>query len=264
MPRYAKSPTTLSKDALKAFLEEKAVQYNGPEFLETDPVQIPHRFTLKQDIEIAGFLTATIAWGNRRIIIRNSERIVALMDEAPYDFILNHQPKDRKRFDDFVHRTFNGADLRYFATSLQDLYRKEASLERLFMARPGESRLQAAITRFRSRFFEGYHPIRTQKHVSDPSKGSAAKRLNMFLRWMVRQDNSGVDFGIWPAISPSQLSCPLDVHSGNVARKLGLLHRRQNDAKALVELDQALRELDPKDPVKFDYALFGLGVFEGF
>ncbi|WP_242093778.1 TIGR02757 family protein [Aestuariivivens sediminicola] len=249
---------------LQEFLDAKVAQYNHPRFIETDPIQIPHSFSKKEDIEIAGFLTATIAWGNRKSIINNAGGLMALLDHAPHDFVLNHSKQDLKSLTHFVHRTFNGEDCKQFVRSLQHIYKFHGGLESVFAKHAEKTSLQGAISRFKSLFFEIEHLPRSKKHISDPLKNSAAKRLNMMLRWFVRKDNSGVDFGIWKSLSPSQLSCPLDVHSGNVARKLGLLNRKQNDAKALEELDNNLRNLDPSDPVKYDFALFGLGVFEGF
>jgi uncharacterized protein (TIGR02757 family) len=254
----------LKKSDLKEFLDEKVAAYNNPKFIETDPIQIPHDFNKKEDIEIAGFLTATIAWGNRKSIINNANRLMQLLDNAPYDFVINHKNTDLDKLQPFVHRTFNGDDCSQFIKSLNHIYKNHNGLESIFSSYTEKKSMQLAISKFKSTFFEIEHLQRTQKHVSDPLKNSAAKRINMFLRWMVRTDNAGVDFGIWQSISPSVLSCPLDVHSGNVARKLGLLKRKQNDGKALFELDTALRKLDPKDPVKYDFALFGLGVFEGF
>lgn len=254
----------MKQAALKEFLDEKADQYNRISFLDSDPIQIPHHFSKKEDIEISGFLTATIAWGNRKSIITNASRLMYLMDESPYDFLMNMGQDDMQRFSGFVHRTFNALDLEYFLRSLQNIYSKHGGLEAIFSSFAEEDSLQPAIHNFRKVFFELDHLPRTEKHVSDPMKNSAAKRINMFLRWMVRPNDTGVDFGLWKTIKPSQLSCPLDVHSGNVARKLKLLKRKQNDAKALKELDSALRKLDPIDPVKYDFALFGLGVFEIF
>ena len=233
-------------------------------FIESDPIQVPHQFSKKEDIEIAGFLTATIAWGNRKSIINNAQRMMQFLDEAPYDFVINHKTQDLEHLSKFVHRTFNGQDLKQFIKSLQHIYNKYGGLEVIFRKSASEDTLQPSIHQFKTHFFEIDHLARTKKHISDPLKNSAAKRINMFLRWMVRKDNAGVDFGIWKTLSPRQLSCPLDVHSGNVARKLGLLKRKQNDAKALKELDDALRAMDPEDPVKYDFALFGLGVFEKF
>jgi len=240
------------------------VQYNNPKFIESDPIQIPHHFSKKEDVEIAGFLTATIAWGNRKSIINNAKRMMLLIDNVPHDFIINHQDSDLEALKPFVHRTFNGNDFIQFIKSLQHIYKKHDSLENVFAKHAKSDSLQESIHHFKKYFFEIEHLPRTQKHISDPLKNSAAKRINMFLRWMVRQDNAGVDFGVWKTFSPSQLSCPLDVHSGNVARKLELINRKQNDAKALNELDASLRTLDKNDPVKYDFALFGLGVFEGF
>lgn len=254
----------MKRSQLKAFLIEKAEYYNSPDFIKDDPISIPHQFKDKRDIEISGFLIATIAWGNRRSILNSGAKLLDIMGNAPYDFVLNHQPKDLKACQGFVHRTFNEEDLMYFFYALQRIYTMYTDLESCFSAKLKANDLQTALHYFKTEFMGFGAPKRTQKHVSDPLKNSAAKRLNMMLRWFVRQDEKGVDFGIWRSISPSLLSCPLDVHSGRVARTLGLLKRKQNDAKALQELDHSLRALDPKDPVKFDFALFGLGVYEGF
>ena len=254
----------LNRNDLKEFLDEKVDTYNRKQFIDSDPIQIPHQFTAKEDIEIAGFFTASIAWGNRNMIIKNAHRLLELMGNAPYDFVLDHSPAALDRLSAFTHRTFNGTDLSYFVKGLQNIYLNHHGLENLFARYAQEANLQESIHHFKRHFFELEHPSRTTKHVADPLKGSAAKRINMFLRWMVRKDNRQVDFGIWNSLKPSQLSCPLDVHSGKVARKLGLLTRKQNDARAVQELDTALRLLDPKDPVKYDFALFGLGVFEKF
>jgi uncharacterized protein (TIGR02757 family) len=254
----------MNKAELKEFLDQKAEEYEHPKFLEADPIQIPHKFSKKEDIEISGFLTATIAWGNRKSIINNAHKLMELMDNAPHDFVLHHQNQDLDSLSNFVHRTFNGDDLKYFIKSLKNIYQNHGGLETVFSNHQEKESLEKAISNYKSIFFELEHLPRTQKHVSDPLKGSAAKRINMYLRWMVRPADKGVDFGIWKTISPSKLSCPLDVHSGNVARKLKLLKRKQNDAKALAELDKSLRKLDKQDPVKYDFALFGLGVFERF
>ena len=254
----------LNNSELKEFLDSKVIQYNKPDFIESDPLQIPHCYSVKEDIEISGFLTATIAWGNRKSIINNAKRLMALMDHAPHDFVMQHQPKDLERLNTFVHRTFNGLDCIQFIESLKHIYTHHNGLEGVFNMYSEKDSLQASIHHLKQHFFEIDHLQRTQKHVSDPLKKSAAKRINMFLRWMVRPNDTKVDFGLWTQLSPSQLSCPLDVHSGNVARKLGLLKRSQNDAKALSELDKNLRKLDSVDPVKYDFALFGLGVFEKF
>ena len=254
----------MNKTELKSFLDEKVVLYNNQDFIESDPVQIPHLFSQKEDIEIAGFLSATIAWGNRKMIIKNSHKMVDLMGNAPYDFVMSHTKDDLERLETFVHRTFNGQDFISFIKGLQHIYKNHGGLEAVFVKHQETDSMQKSISEFKKAFFEIPHQNRTQKHISDPMNGSAAKRINMMLRWFCRQDKKGVDLGIWKSISPSLLSCPLDVHSGNVARKLGLLTRKQNDGKALAELDLNLRELDPMDPVKYDFALFGLGVFEGF
>lgn len=254
----------LNKAELKDFLDAKVIEYNNIKFIESDPIQIPHLFSKKEDIEISGFLTATIAWGNRKSIINNAKRMMNLLDHSPFEFIMNHHENDLEALLPFVHRTFNGYDFIQFITSLKHIYTNHNGLESIFAKHAEGDSLQESIHEFKSCFFEVEHLERTKKHVSDPLKNSAAKRINMFLRWMIRKDTNGVDFGIWDSLSPSQLSCPLDVHSGNVARKLGLLKRKQNDGKALAELDISLRKLDNNDPVKYDFALFGLGVFEGF
>jgi len=254
----------MNKKELKEFLDEKVHQYNTLDFVESDPIQIPHQFTQKEDIEIAGFLAATIAWGNRTMIINNANRMMELLGNSPYDFIMNHNQKDLIRFDNFVHRTFNHIDFQQFVKSLQHIYRSHSGLENVLKIKDNTDNYQTAITNFKDIFFEIPHLTRTQKHVSNPMKNSAAKRINMFLRWMVRKDRAGVDFGIWKTHNPAHLSCPLDVHSGNVARKLKLLSRKQNDWKAVAELDLQLRKMDKNDPVKYDFALFGLGVFEKF
>lgn len=253
-----------SPQELKEFLDFKVEQYNTPEFIDTDPVQIPHLFSKKEDIEISGFLTATISWGNRKSILKNANFLMDLLDHAPFDFVRQHTEADLERLENFVHRTFNGRDLSYFISAFRHIYEQYDGPEEIFSKYSSKDSLQPAIHEFKKIFFELPHETRTEKHVSDPLKNSAAKRINMFLRWMVRDDNKNVDFGIWNSLSPAQLSCPLDVHSGNVARKLGLLKRKQNDGKALRELDINLRRMDPGDPVKYDFALFGLGVFEKY
>ena len=254
----------MNTNELHEFLEQKVVQYNTPQFIESDPIQIPHRYTLKEDIEIAGFLTATISWGNRKMILQNAHKMMQLMGNTPYDFVMSHSETDLERLEQFVHRTFNGGDFSTFIKGLQHIYQNHNGLENVFVLYQECDSLQRSIHELKQLFFEIKHQNRTQKHISDPFNNSAAKRINMYLRWMIRQDKTGVDLGIWKTISPSKLSCPLDVHSGNVARKLGLLTRKQNDGKALAELDISLRKLDSNDPVKYDFALFGLGVFEGF
>lgn len=251
-------------ESLKDFLDAKVDQYNHPHFLTDDPLGIPHRYRDKEDIEIAAFLTATIAWGNRKSIIKNASAMLEPMGSSPYEFILNHQPQDLHVYNGFVHRTFQEGDLKVFLTNLQRLYQDYGGMESVFHQGMTSNSMQPAISYFKEVFFQENPSHRSTKHVSDPLKGSAAKRMNMFLRWMVRKDDRGVDFGIWRSISPSVLSVPLDIHVSRTARILGLLSRKQDDAKALQELDTALRKLDPSDPAKYDFALFGLGVFEKF
>src|SRR5690606_21831630 len=249
-------------DELKEYLDFKADQYNHPDFIKSDPIQIPHQYTLKEDIEISAFLTSTVAWGNRKMIINSATKMMQAMGNNPYDFVMNANEYQIEAIDSVVHRTFNTEDFRFFIKSLQNIYQQHQGLEYLF-SKDKELNLQQRISCFKQTFCEMKHPSRTTKHISDPLKGSSSKRINMFLRWMCRNDKKGVDFGLWKSIAPSELSCPLDVHSGNVARSLGILKRKQNDQKALQELDNALRKFDPNDPVKYDFALFGLGVFEG-
>ena len=251
---------------LKNFLEEKYILYNRKNFISSDPISIPHQFSKKEDVEIAAFLSATIAWGQRPTILRNANEILRRMDFSPGQFVLNFKPKDLKVYDHFVHRTFNADDLKTFLFSMQRIYRKYGSMEELVNLHldSGDNDLGLMISNWRAEFFKIKHQPRTLKHFSDPLNGSATKRINMFLRWMVRKDKFGVDFGIWKSISPALLTCPLDVHSGRVARKLGLLARKQDDWQAARELTEKLKTFDPKDPVKYDFALFGLGVFEKF
>lgn len=254
----------IPENELKDFLDSKVLQYNTLDFIEPDPISVPHRYTLKEDIEIAGFLASTIAWGNRKMITKNGHRMMDLLGNSPYDFVMEHREDQLEQLEGFVHRTFNATDFAYFIRALKHIYTVHGGLERVFTTYQTEDSLQPAIEHFHELFFEIPHQLRTRKHVANPAKGSVAKRINMCLRWFVRNDNNGVDLGIWKDINPSKLSCPLDVHSGNVARKLGLLSRKQNDGKALLELDSSLRILDKNDPVKYDFALFGLGIFEGF
>lgn len=251
-------------DELKEFLDEKAQLYNNLDFIESDPIQIPHRFSLKEDIEIAGFLAATLAWGNRKMIINKTSELMERMGNSPYDFVMNYSSEEFEKVETFKHRTLNSVDIDFFLRSLQNIYQNHGGLEAVFSFLETDEDSLNAIENFRNKFLETPHEIRSEKHLSSPAKGSAAKRINMFLRWMVRNDDQGVDFGIWNSISPSQLVCPLDVHSGNVARHLGILTRKQSDWKAAMELHQKLKEFDPNDPTKYDYALFGLGVFEKF
>jgi uncharacterized protein (TIGR02757 family) len=256
---------SLTNDSIKSFLEEKTARYNNAAFIDEDPVSIPHAFSIKEDIEIAAFLTATISWGQRKTILKNAGALMVRMDSAPYQFIQAFQAKDLTPFRTFKHRTFNGDDCIFFLRALKHIYSKKGGLESIFISpKISDTQVKAGIINARAMFFLKAHEKRQEKHFSDPARGSAAKRLNMFLRWMVRKDRSGVDFGIWKNISPSSLLCPLDVHSGRVARKLGLLSRKQDDWQAVDELTANLRHFDPKDPVKFDFALFGLGVFEKF
>ena len=254
----------LNKEELKQFLDAKVLEFNTPDFIEPDPISVPHRYSLKQDIEIAGFLAASIAWGNRKMITKNGHRMMDLLGNSPYDFVMSHSDFQLEKLNGFVHRTFNSDDFKHFIKALNHIYTNKGGLEHIFIQNQSETSLQHSIHVLHKIFFEIPHLTRTRKHVADPYKGTVSKRINMCLRWFVRNDNRGVDFGIWKNISPSKLSCPLDVHSGNVARKLGLLTRNQNDGKALLELDANLRLLDSNDPVKYDFALFGLGVFEGF
>jgi len=253
----------LSHQELFDFLEAKYELYNHPEFIETDPISVPHQFTRKEDIEIAAFLTATISWGNRQSIVKDAEKLLGMMEFSPYDFIVNLNQTETEKFESFYHRTFNGRDCIFFLNSLKNIYQIHDGLESLFLP-DNVTGIKGVLCRFRSVFLEIDHPRRSEKHVADPFKGASAKRLLMFLRWMVRNDHKGVDFGLWKKISSAILMCPLDVHSGNVARKLGLLQRKQNDWKAVEELTANLRQFDPEDPVKYDFALFGLGVFEHF
>jgi uncharacterized protein (TIGR02757 family) len=250
-------------EELREFLEYKVRQYNTADFIDSDPIQIPHMYTVKEDIEISGFLTATISWGKRISIVKNARRMMCLLGNSPYDFVINHREQHLGKIDGFVHRTFNSYDFIVFIKALKYLYLNKNGLEGVFNEHKTKDSLQPAIYQLKQEFFKDHH-IRTRKHLPDPLTGSAAKKINMFLRWMVRKDDAGVDFGLWNNVPPSILSCPLDVHSGNVARKLGLLRRVQNDARAVSELDQALRILDSSDPVKYDFALFGLGINEGF
>ena len=253
----------IPENELKDFLDSKVHQYNTIDFIEPDPISVPHRYSLKEDIEIASFLASSIAWGNRKMITKNGHRMMDLIGNSPYDFVMNHKDYQLENLDGFVHRTFNTIDFKHFILALKHIYKNHGGLEAIFIKHQAKDSLQQAIHQLNKIFFEIPHPMRTKKHIADPERGSVAKRINMNLRWLCRNDDKGVDFGIWN-INPSKLSCPLDVHSGNVSRKLGLLNRKQNDVKALAELDTSLRGLDPNDPVKYDFALFGLGIFEGF
>jgi uncharacterized protein (TIGR02757 family) len=246
-------------------LNEKAVQYNRPEFIEEDPIQVPHLFSQPENIEISGFLTATIAWGQRKTIISNARRLISLMDNEPARFVTEASEEDFKVFNYFRHRTFSPEDCKFFIRSLQNIYLKYGGLKPVFETSYKQTgSIKEALIKLRKVYFELPHLLRTEKHVADISHGSSGKRLNMFLRWMVRKDKNGVDFGLWDGINPADLFIPLDIHAGTVARSLGLLKRKQNDWQAVEELTAALRQLDKVDPVKYDFALFGLGVFEGF
>lgn len=249
---------------LKEFLDEKADFYNTPDFIENDPVQIPHRFTQKQDVEISGFLAATISWGNRKAIIKDAEKMLDFMEGSPHDFVLNFSENDLKSLEKrSIHRTFSGEDFAEFLRNLQRIYQKNETLENLFLVKDGEQNFYHALQRFRSEFL-GQNIHRSHKHVSSTYKNSSAKRLMMFLRWMVRHDRKGVDFGIWQNINPKFLSIPLDVHTGNIARRLDIIQRKQNDWKTVEEMDSVLRKFNPEDPAVYDFALFGLGVSKDF
>lgn len=252
-------------DELRDFLESKHDLYNRPEFIAADPVSIPHSYNRKEDIEISGLFAATLAWGRRDLIVRSARQLCARIGESPLDFVCSAGEDHLEALDNFVYRTFQATDARSFIQGLRHIYRHQGGLESLLGPRPGEPDTMAAILRFRNVMLsaDGFLK-RSSKHVADPSAGSSAKRLNMFLRWMVRNDDRGVDFGIWKNASPSQLICPLDVHTGNVGRKLGLLERKSDDWRAALELTVNLRRFDPADPVKYDFSLFGVGIMEGF
>lgn len=255
----------MDQDELKEFLDFKVSEYNNRLFIGSDPLSVPHRFSEQNDIEISAYLTATIAWGQRKTIIQNAVRLVQLMDDSPYEFLLNAGNVEWKRFLPFVHRTFNGIDCIYVLRALQNIYRNYGGMQKLFeQLYTAKSNLYGAMIGFREIFLSAGDPGRTARHIANIENNSAGKRMNMYLRWMVRQDKAGVDFGLWKGIPPSELFIPLDVHSGNVARKLNLLKRNQNDWKAVELLTDQLRKFDPEDPVRYDYALFGLGVFEKF
>lgn len=251
--------------SLKDFLDDCVERFNTPNFIQNDPIQIPHRFSKLQDIEIMGFWTAIMAWGQRKSIINSALRLVELMDNAPHDFILNHQEKDRARFESFKHRTFQAIDTLYFLAFFQNYYRYNNSLETAFAQHLSEKdvHVEKALIGFHHLFFNHEDaPHRTKKHIATPERKSTCKRLNMFLRWMVRDDNKGVDFGLWKNIQPSQLLMPLDVHVERYARQFGLIQREKTDWQTVLELTENLRNFDAKDPVKYDFALFGLGVEE--
>ncbi|RTL58256.1 MAG: TIGR02757 family protein [Sphingobacteriales bacterium] len=252
----------MTGEELKLLLDEKVNWYNQPAFIENDPVSIPHLFTQKQDIEIAGFFAAIFSWGNRTTIINKSKELMQLMDNAPYQFISEHRPNELRLLLKFKHRTFTADDLLYFIEFLKKHYSKKESLEDAFVSglTKKDITVENGLIGFRNYFFSMEHLKRTEKHVSSPLQKSTCKRLNMFLRWMVRKDKTGVDFGIWNKISPAQLICPVDVHVARVAAQLNIIQRKQVDWQTAVELTGFLKTLDPADPVKYDYALFGMGV----
>ena len=246
---------------VKIKLDQLVEVYNNKSFIKDDPISIPHQFKNQLDIEVIGFLISTLAWGNRKSIINSGNKLISIMGNSPHEFIMNYEEKNFLKLD-FKHRTFNSFDLHFFFTRLKFLFEKYNSLENIFLKGfKNKNNSLYAISNFREEFLGEYqNEIRTKKHIANPKSGSAAKRINMFLRWMVRNDNKGVDFGVWKKIQPNQLSCPLDVHSGNSARKLGLIVRKQNDWKTVEELDEILRLFDSNDPTKYDFALFGWGI----
>lgn len=251
---------------LKEYLDRKVDYYNRPSFIDKDPISIPHRFSKREDIEIAGFFAAIFAWGQRKTIINKTNDLLARMDDAPFDFIMNHSAADLKKIEGFVHRTFNDADALYFIQFFKEHYSRYKSLETAFtiFLSPEDETLEHALIGFRDYFFSWDHLKRTEKHIATPKKQSACKRINMFLRWMVRADEQGVDFGLWKHIKPSQLLCPLDVHVLRVAQRLGMIDTDKSDFKTLIKLNEQLKNFDPLDPIKYDFALFGVGVEEKF
>jgi uncharacterized protein (TIGR02757 family) len=250
---------------LKDFLDDRVDRYNRPAFIENDPISIPHRFRIRQDMEIAGLLAALLAWGQRITVINKCNELLGYLDDSPYDFLVNHSPADWKSVQRFKHRTFNGQDATYFLTFLSYFYRQHRSLEAAFPIAPGAPNVESALLAFHNMFFSLPNaPARTRKHVPTPARKSACKRINMFLRWMVRKDDRGVDFGLWNSIRPDQLICPCDVHVERVARQLKLVKRKAIDWETALELTRQLKKLDPTDPVKYDFALFGLGIEEKF
>lgn len=251
---------------LKALLDEWHLKYNRPEFITDDPLSIPHLFSKAQDREISGLFAALLAWGQRKTIINNCLRLMEGMDHAPHDFILNHEESDRARFEKFVHRTFQYPDLLYFLEFLQHWYRNHASLEDAFLTDKNyeAGHMGPGLVQFNDTFFSMPHLPRTQKHLQTPARGSACKRLNLYLRWMVRNDGRGVDLGIWKRIDPALLLCPLDVHVHRAATELGLLNRKQADWTSTLELTARLKKFCPEDPVKYDFALFGMSIEKNF
>jgi uncharacterized protein (TIGR02757 family) len=253
-------PATPLQEEVKELLDRYYLEFHRSGFIENDPLLIPHRFSKKEDIEIAGFFAAILAWGNRKTIIRNTDRLLGWMDHDPSGFIRGFSEADLKPFAAFVHRTFNGDDCLFFLHALQSIYNNQSGLEQVFQGHTPGDEIREAIRNLRNVFFQIPHLPRSEKHLANPEKNASAKRINMYLRWMVRKDPAGVDFGIWDNLRPSMLMCPLDIHTGNTARKLGILHRKQNDWKAVEELTAYLRKLDPSDPVKYDIALFSMGL----
>ncbi len=248
-------------EELQTYLDAMADRFNRPDFILNDPISIPHRFSKPQDIEIAGLFASVLAWGQRTTIIKSCDTLMTLMGNAPHDFVLHHRPRDLRPLEGFKHRTFNGTDLLYFIAFLRSHYRKHGSLEVLFRVDASDETIEKGLINFHRQFFQlPDHPDRTRKHIATPERKSACKRLNMYLRWMVRDDGRGVDFGLWKTISPSKLVCPCDLHVDRVARALKLIRRKQLDWATALELTANLRALDPVDPVRYDFALFGLGI----
>ncbi len=251
----------LSHGELLELLEELHDRFNQSSFVEADPISIPHRYSSREDREVAGFMAATIAWGNRKAIVKSAHRMMEYMDDAPHDFVLNASEQDLQRLGSYVHRTFNGLDFRDFVMCLRGIYNRKGGIGNFFEQHYAANQsIPLALADFRREFFAAEHQPRCEKHLSSIDKGAACKRTNMFIRWMVRQDNRGVDFGEWTKIPMSAIYIPLDVHSGNVARALGLLTRKQSDWRATAELTSRLKEFDENDPVKYDFALFGAGI----
>jgi uncharacterized protein (TIGR02757 family) len=253
----------MNQKNLKEFLDKKVDEYNQPFFIPDDPICVPHQFSKKQDIEIAAFFSAIFSWGNRTTIIKKGMELMMLMDNAPYDFCANHNIEELKKLLEFKHRTFNATDLLYFIEFLKFHYSANDSLETAFTKwmNKNDGTIENGLIGFYHYFFSlPDAPPRTHKHIASPEKKSSCKRLNMFLRWMVRNDNKGVDFGLWKKISPSQLVCPIDLHVARVAKRFGFIERNQTDWQSALQLTKHLRILDQKDPVKYDFALFGLGV----
>lgn len=249
---------------LKDFLDEQVARYNQPDFIQDDPIAIPHTYKRQEDIEIAGFFAAILAWGQRKVVIKKCRELLCIMDHAPYDFIINHQADDLRPLLNFKHRTFNATDALYFVHFLKHYYQQHGTLETAFLVglRPKAASVEAGLVHFHQLFFSlADYPERTRKHIATPARKATCKRLNLFLRWMVRQDDQGVDFGLWKQIKPQQLVCPCDVHVARVSRQLGLMQRKNTDWQAALELTQNLKQLSPEDPVKYDFALFGLGIY---